>query len=233
MLRERFNLKRWLMRLWRLTSQGVILKVTIRLQITWSPLKFRASIFTEGLTWGRWESAGWGQFCQRCVDRTGRNQAEGSGNGWDDSWEGTEVKRLGKRWQVLRVRQGDKPETAWKGFSRVRYRHGASLEVSCNEGVGFNQNVRGAERRQCVRRVLQNIGLGTQRGWWDASSTTYMVWDARGHVSQPLHLSVSVSSMETGVASTSPVIRLSLSTWDQLGYDMVRTVPGSESLHNK
>ena len=34
MLRERFNLKRWLMRLWRLTSQGVILKVTIRFQIT-------------------------------------------------------------------------------------------------------------------------------------------------------------------------------------------------------
>ena len=33
-----------------------------------------------------------------------------------------------------------------------------------------------------------------------------MVWDARGHVSQPLHLSVSVSSMETGVASTSPVM---------------------------
>ena len=42
---------------------------------------------------------------------------------------------------MLRVRQGDKPETAWKGFSRVRYRYelgrdrsGASLEVSCNEG---------------------------------------------------------------------------------------------------
>lgn len=67
---------------------------------------------------------------------------------------------------MLRVRQGDKPETAWEGFSRVRYRYSASLEVSCNEGKTWDQSeCEGAERRQCVQRVLQNKGLGTQRSW--------------------------------------------------------------------